>query len=157
VNRAPFHNPQAGVFPENLAVSFGNFEGLNNDNTDNEVGTTTFGWIDNLSIVHGRNTFKVGMEVRRIRLNQGITQDNAITFVDNTTLCTLERPALEALAGDLVSGHTESLAGQTLGAVHGCSIRGIRNLPAPPGFPSGELTRPGPERPHPPLDTTARN
>ena len=62
-------------------------------------------------------------------------------------LCTLERPALEALAGDLVSGHTESLAGQTLGAVHGCSIRGIRNLPAPPGFPSGELTRPGPERP----------
>ena len=85
VNRAPFHNPQAGVFPGNLSVSFGNFEGLSNDNTDNEVGTT-FGWIDNLSIVRGRNTFKVGMEVRRIRLNQGITQDDAITFVDNSTI-----------------------------------------------------------------------
>ena len=85
VNRAPFHNPQAGIFPQNLAVNFGNFEGLNNDNTDNEVGTT-FGWIDNLSIVRGRHTFKVGGEIRRIRLNQGITQDDAITYADNPSI-----------------------------------------------------------------------
>jgi hypothetical protein len=54
INRSPFHNPQVSVFP--YAISFANFESLNNNNTDNEVGTT---WIDNLSIVHGKNTFKV--------------------------------------------------------------------------------------------------
>jgi hypothetical protein len=85
INRAPFHNPQVGAFPGNLAVSTDNFEGLNNNNTDNEVGTS-FGWIDNLTLQHGRNTFKVGGEIRRIRLNQGITEDNSITFTDDDSL-----------------------------------------------------------------------
>jgi carboxypeptidase family protein/TonB-dependent receptor-like protein len=83
VNRAPFHNPQASVFP--IAVNSDNFEGLNNTNTDHEVGTS-FGWIDNLSIVHGRNTFKIGIEVRRIWLNQGITEDNSVNFTNDASL-----------------------------------------------------------------------
>jgi len=83
INRSPFHNPQVSLFP--YAVSFANFEPLNNNNTDNEVGTT-YSWIDNLSIVRGRHTFKVGMEVRRIDLNQGITEDNSINFDDNNAI-----------------------------------------------------------------------
>jgi hypothetical protein len=83
INRSPFHNPQISVFP--VAVSTSNFETLNNSNTDNEVGTT-LSYIDNLTISHGRQTFKMGFELRHIRLNQGITADNGITFTDNNSL-----------------------------------------------------------------------
>lgn len=83
VNRSPFHNPQVSVFP--IAVSLANFEGLHNNNTDNEVGTT-WGYIDNATIARGRHTFKFGGEVRRIWLNQGITEDNAISFPDNPSI-----------------------------------------------------------------------
>jgi len=74
LNRAPFHNPQVGAFSQNYSVSTDNFEGLNNNSTDHEVGTT-FGYIDNLTIQHGRHTFKLGGEVRRIWLNQGQTKN----------------------------------------------------------------------------------
>src|SRR6516162_6570040 len=85
INRAPFHNPQASLGPNDQAINFGDFEALNNNNTDNEVGTT-FSYIDNLTILKGRNTFKTGIEVRRVRLNQGITQDDSITFKDEGTI-----------------------------------------------------------------------
>lgn len=77
VNRSPYHNPQSSVF--SLAVNTPSWEALNNSNTDNEVGTT-FSYIDNLTMTHGRHTFKTGFEIRRIRLNQGITADNFITY-----------------------------------------------------------------------------
>ncbi len=83
VNRAPFHNPQVSVFP--IAVNTNNFEALNNNNTDHEVGTT-WGGIDNLTIVRGRHTFKIGGEVRRVQLNQGITDDPSVNFTDNASL-----------------------------------------------------------------------
>jgi hypothetical protein len=82
LNRAPFHNPQVGAFSQNYSVSTDNFEGLNNNSTDHEVGTT-FGYIDNLTIQHGRHTFKLGGEVRRIWLNQGQTQDYGLDFTGN--------------------------------------------------------------------------
>jgi hypothetical protein len=80
INRSPFHNPNASILPYSVKLPFG-IEGLNNDNADIEVGTT-FGFIDNLTWTHGRHTFKMGMEFRRIRLNQGKTADNALTFGD---------------------------------------------------------------------------
>jgi hypothetical protein len=83
INRSPFHNPQICNFP--LAVNSDNFEALNDCNTDNEVGTT-FSYIDDVTIIHGRHTFKTGIEVRRVRLNQGITADNTITYTDNESL-----------------------------------------------------------------------
>ncbi|HKU24707.1 MAG TPA: TonB-dependent receptor [Candidatus Sulfotelmatobacter sp.] len=83
INRAPFLNPQLSILP--YAVNTNNFEGLNNNNTDHEIGTT-FSYIDNLSIVRGKHTFKTGIEVRRIRLNQGITEDNIYNFTDNASL-----------------------------------------------------------------------
>src|SRR5215472_13828055 len=79
LNRAPFHNPQVGAFSQNYSVATDNFEGLNNNSTDNEVGTT-FGYIDNVTIEHGRHTFKFGGEYRRIWLNQGQTQDYGLDF-----------------------------------------------------------------------------
>jgi len=78
INRSPFHNPQASALT--YAVSTSNsFVGLNNNTADIEVGST-FGVVDNLSWNHGRHAFKTGMEIRRVRLNQGQTADNNLTF-----------------------------------------------------------------------------
>jgi carboxypeptidase family protein/TonB-dependent receptor-like protein len=80
VNRAPFHNPQASVLP--YSVTTPNFETINNNSADIEIGTT-YGVIDNLAYTHGRQTYKVGMEIRRVRLNQGQTVNNSLTFGGN--------------------------------------------------------------------------
>ena len=82
VNRSPFINPQAG--PRNYAVHTSSWVTINNINADHEVGTT-FGVIDNLTWVRGRNTFKTGMEIRRVRLNQGKTADNNLDFGNSDT------------------------------------------------------------------------
>jgi hypothetical protein len=81
VNRAPFINPQASPLP--FAVHTNNWATINDDNADHEVGTT-YGVIDNLTWMHGRHTFKTGMEIRRVRLNQGKTADNNLYFADNS-------------------------------------------------------------------------
>ncbi|HME35985.1 MAG TPA: carboxypeptidase regulatory-like domain-containing protein [Candidatus Sulfotelmatobacter sp.] len=81
VNRSPFHNPQSSALP--YSVSTNTFVGLNNNNADIEVGTT-YGVVDNLIWTHGRHAFKTGMEVRRVRLNQGKTADNNLSFGDNS-------------------------------------------------------------------------
>jgi hypothetical protein len=81
INRSPFQNPQASVLP--YAVSTNNFVSLNNNNADIEIGTT-YGVIDNLTWVRGRHSFKTGMEIRRVRLNQGKTADNNLSFQDNS-------------------------------------------------------------------------
>jgi hypothetical protein len=80
VNRSPFHNPNASILPYSVTLPF-KIDMLNNDNADIEVGTT-FGFIDNLTWTYGRHAFKMGMEIRRIRLNQGKTADNNLTFGD---------------------------------------------------------------------------
>jgi hypothetical protein len=77
VNRAPFINPQAG--PLDYSVATASWVTINDDNADHEVGTT-YGVVDNLTWVRGRNTFKTGMEIRRVRLNQGKTADNILNF-----------------------------------------------------------------------------
>jgi hypothetical protein len=81
VNRSPFHNPQASVLP--YAVSTNTFVTLNNNNADIEVGTT-YGVVDNLIWTHGRHAFKTGIEIRRVRLNQGKTADNNLSFADSS-------------------------------------------------------------------------
>ena len=77
INRSPFHNPQASALP--FAVSTADFVGLNDNTADIEVGTT-YGVIDNLIWTHGRHAFKLGIEYRRVRLNQGQTADNTLSF-----------------------------------------------------------------------------
>jgi hypothetical protein len=83
VNRAPFINPQIPPLP--YSVSTNNWATINNNQADHEVGTT-FGVVDNLTFVHGRNTFKTGMEIRRVRLNQGLTAGNSLSFQDNSSM-----------------------------------------------------------------------
>ncbi len=83
VNRSPFHNPHGSTLP--FAVNTNFFSNIPNESADIEVGTT-FGVIDNLALTHGRNTFKMGMEYRRVRLNQGQTADNNLTFGDDQSL-----------------------------------------------------------------------
>ncbi len=82
-----FTSAPLGGFLDTQQIITSNFEELNNSNTDHEIGTT-FGYIDSLGISHGRHTFKTGIEVRRVRLNQGITEDDRITFADNSSLIT---------------------------------------------------------------------
>ncbi len=78
INRAPFHNPQSSALPYAVDTN-GEFVGLNNNTADIEVGTT-YGFVDNLTWAHGRHALKMGMEYRRVRLNQGQTDDNNLSF-----------------------------------------------------------------------------
>jgi hypothetical protein len=83
LNRAPFHNP---VYPAylNISLSTANYEPLNNNQTDNEVGTT-FSYVDNATWIHGKHTVKFGIDVMRVRLNQGKTQSMAISYGGDNT------------------------------------------------------------------------
>ena len=82
VNRAPFINPQIPPLPYSVVTN--DWATINNNQTDHEIGTT-FGIVDNLTLVRGRNTFKTGMEIRRVRLNQGLTAGNTLSFQDNSS------------------------------------------------------------------------
>jgi hypothetical protein len=83
INRSPFHNPHGSTLP--FAVNSNFFAGIPNESADIEVGTT-YGIVDNVTWTHGRNTFKFGMEYRRVRLNQGQTANNNLTFSDDQSL-----------------------------------------------------------------------
>ena len=86
INRSPYHNPQASALP--FAVNTPNgLVSLNNDTADIEVGST-FGIVDNLSWTHGSHAFKMGMEIRRVRLNQGQTANNTLTFGSEADMTT---------------------------------------------------------------------
>src|SRR4029077_21107857 len=50
-----------------------------------EVGTT-YGVVDTLTWTHNRHAFKMGMEIRRVRLNQGQTANNNLDFSDDQSL-----------------------------------------------------------------------
>jgi hypothetical protein len=95
VNRSPFHNPGGSILP--YAVSTNDFVGLNNTSADIEVGST-FGIVDNLTWVRGRHAFKAGMEYRRVRLNQGQTSNNALTFGDDFSLSQASLTSIDYIA-----------------------------------------------------------
>jgi hypothetical protein len=66
LNRANYHNWTYGTSP--IAVSTGQWDSSSANTLDTEVGNT-FSFIDNLTLIRGRNTFKIGAEIRRIQLN----------------------------------------------------------------------------------------
>jgi hypothetical protein len=82
VNRSPVINPQTPPLP--YSVQTNDWATINNNQTDHEVGTT-YGIVDNLTLVRGRNTLKTGMEIRWVRLNQGLTAGNTLSFQDNSS------------------------------------------------------------------------
>ncbi|HEY1206740.1 MAG: TonB-dependent receptor [Bryobacteraceae bacterium] len=89
VNRANYHNWTYGTSP--VAVSPGPFDSVSDTSLDTEVGTT-FSYIDDLTMVRGRHTLKVGVDIRRIRLNNSgntlttstLSYDTAQDLIDNT-------------------------------------------------------------------------
>jgi hypothetical protein len=83
INRSPFHNPEASTLT--FAVNSNNFTGIPNESADIEIGTT-YGVVDNMTWTHGRHAFKMGMEIRRVRLNQGQTANNNLNFGDDLSL-----------------------------------------------------------------------
>jgi hypothetical protein len=91
INRSPYHNPQSSALPFAVDTN-GEFVGLNNNTADIEIGTT-YGVVDNLTWVRGKHAFKMGMEIRRVRLNQGQTDDNTLSFgsPDSMTTATLDK------------------------------------------------------------------
>jgi hypothetical protein len=95
VNRSPFHNPGGSALPYNVTTN--DFVTLNNTSADIEVGTT-YGGVDNLTWVHGRHAFKAGMEIRRVRLNQGQTSNNVLTFGDDYSLATAALSSIDYIA-----------------------------------------------------------
>jgi len=95
INRSPFHNPGGSALP--YAVNTADFVTLNNTSADIEVGTT-YGGIDNLTWVHGRHAFKAGMEIRRVRLNQGQTSNNVLNFGDDYSLATAALSSIDYIA-----------------------------------------------------------
>ncbi len=78
INRSPYHNPQSSALPFAVDTN-GEFVGLNDNTADIEIGTT-YGVVDNLTWARGKHAFKTGMEIRRVRLNQGQTDDNTLSF-----------------------------------------------------------------------------
>jgi hypothetical protein len=51
-----------------------------NTNEDSIYVGNSFSWLDNLTWVHGRHTFKFGGEIRRIQLNQESNEHGTVTF-----------------------------------------------------------------------------
>src|SRR5579863_6130603 len=95
VNRSPFHNPQSSTLT--FAVNTNNFTGIPNQSADIEVGTT-YGVVDNLTWTHGQHAFKVGIEIRRVRLNQGQTANNNLNFGDDDSLVGAQLSSLSFVA-----------------------------------------------------------
>jgi hypothetical protein len=80
LNRANYHNWTYGTSP--IAVSTGQWDSNSANTLDTEVGNT-FSFIDNLTLIRGRNTFKIGAEIRRIQLNNSgnTIRSSSIDFV----------------------------------------------------------------------------
>lgn len=76
-NQMTSHQYNLTAIPYGVSVS--GFTGLNGSQTSNQDGRT-FGWVDHLSIARGRQTFKVGGEVRRIGINEGNSFSGILTY-----------------------------------------------------------------------------
>ena len=95
INRSPFHNPEASTLT--YAVNSNNFTGIPNESADIEIGTT-YGVVDNMTWTHGRHAFKLGMEIRRVRLNQGQTANSTLAFGDDLSLISGSLTSLNFIA-----------------------------------------------------------
>lgn len=62
-----------------FSVAVPGFTTQNNNESRIGVGNS-FSWIDNATWVRGRQVIKAGVEIRRIQLNQGNTQNGSVSF-----------------------------------------------------------------------------
>jgi hypothetical protein len=78
-NRSTAYRTNLSTLGSPYSVAVPGFTRLNT-NQENIGAGNTFGWIDNATWVHGRNTMKFGGEVRRVQLNQGNTANGSVTY-----------------------------------------------------------------------------
>ena len=76
-NQMVSHAYNLTPFPYTVNVS--GFSALNPGQTTNQDGRT-FGWLDNVSLVRGRNAVKFGAEIRRVEINEGNSFTGALTY-----------------------------------------------------------------------------
>ena len=109
INRANYHNWGYGTSPASLSVS--PFDGVSSTSLDTEVGTT-FNYINNLSIVRGRHTFKTGIEIRRIRLNNSgnTLTTQSISFASASDFTNNVASSASYLLGEGVVGNRRTFA-----------------------------------------------
>jgi hypothetical protein len=87
-NHVNYHDWTYGTAP--VSTSPYSFDGLSSDSLDTEVGTT-LSFIDNVTKIVGRHTFKAGIDIRRVMLDnsgntittQSITYASDQDFIDN--------------------------------------------------------------------------
>ncbi len=84
VNEAKFGTNQLVSHTFNLTqtpytVNVSGFSPLNTSESTNQDGRT-FSWLDNISLVHGRNVFKAGVEIRRVGINEGNSFYGTLTY-----------------------------------------------------------------------------
>jgi Carboxypeptidase regulatory-like domain/TonB dependent receptor len=78
-NRSTAYRTNLSTLDSAYSISVPGFTKLNT-NQQNIGAGNSFGWIDNVTWVHGRHTVKFGGEVRRVQLNQGNTANGTITY-----------------------------------------------------------------------------
>jgi hypothetical protein len=76
-NQMVSHAYNLTPFPYTVNVS--GFTALNPSQTTNQDGRT-FSWLDNVSLVRGRNVIKFGIEIRRVEINEGSSFTGALTY-----------------------------------------------------------------------------
>jgi len=87
-NHVNYHNWSYGTAP--VSTSPYSFDGLSSNSLDTEIGTT-LSFIENMTKVVGRHTFKAGVEIRRVMLDnsgntittQSITYASDQDFINN--------------------------------------------------------------------------
>jgi hypothetical protein len=104
LNRVNYHNWNYGTSP--ISVSSPNFSGLSDNTLDEEVGTT-FSYIDNLTMVRGRHTLKVGVDIRRIRLNNSgnAIRDSSIDYASLDDFIHNHADSASVLEGEGIRGN----------------------------------------------------
>ena len=76
-NQMVSHSYNLTPFPYTVSVS--GFTALNPSQTTNQDGRT-WSWLDNVSLVRGRNVFKFGVEGRRVEINEGDSFTGTLTY-----------------------------------------------------------------------------
>jgi hypothetical protein len=109
INRSAYHHPTVGIAP--VTVSVPGFDDLSSSLLDVEVGTT-FSGIDTVTLIRGRHTFKTGVEIRRIRLNNSgnATDSASVSYnsLDDFTHNIIDSVSLDAALG--IGGMRRTLA-----------------------------------------------
>jgi hypothetical protein len=103
LNRANYHSWNYGTSP--ISVSSPYFDSLSDNTLDAEIGTT-FSYIDNLTMVRGRHTLKVGVDIRRIRLNNSgnAIRDSSIDYSSLSDFIHNNADSVSVLEGEGIRG-----------------------------------------------------